>query len=72
MESSTVSQRLQQLLDEIDPNIYRAVHHARLPKCYVLVSEGREEGEHERLKGVRLETIKTTAPRHTLDEIFGL
>ena len=72
MESSTVSQRLQQLLNEIDPDIYRAVHHAWLPERPVIVTEGREEGEDERLKGVRLETVETTAPRHTLDEIFGL
>ena len=62
MESSTVSQRLQQLLNKIDPDINSAVHHTRLPERLVLVTEGREEGEYKGLKGVRLETVQTTAP----------
>ena len=72
VESSTVSQRLQQLLNKVDPDINSAVHHTWLPECLVLVTEGREEGEYERLKGVRLETVQTTASRYTLNEVFSL
>ena len=72
MEASAVSQRLNQFLNEVDLDIKRAVHKARLTQPFVLVLEWREEGEDEGLESVLLETVEAAATRHTLDKVLDL
>ena len=46
MESSAVSQRLKELLNEVNFDLQGTVDHARFTKSLVLVLKGRKEGKN--------------------------